>query len=366
MTATTNEFTPNYIISPGEILEETLDARGLKKREFADRCGRSAKTISQIITGDAPISPDTAIAFERVLGVSAALWNSLESRYRLQLAKQEERQRLAAQEQWAMQFPVSKMVKFGLLKKATGGELVEQLLDFFSTGSVEAWESMFLRQQQAVAFRASQVFLSHPHAVAAWLRWGERDAEGVETAPFNKDAFQQALDEIRGLTRLPAKDFQEPLHELCRKAGVVVLWRPELDGTRLSGAAKWLSKDKVLIQLSIRHKTDDHFWFSFFHEAGHILLHGKKDVFIDEASNSATPEEQEANNFAQERLIPRREWRMFVAARKFSAAAVNAFAARIGIAPGIVVGQLQHNKHIPYRYLNGLKRTFSWVEKKYN
>ena len=361
-TVTMAGFTPNYIIPPGEILEETLEARGIKKKDFADRCGRSAKTISQIIAGEAPISPDTAIAFERVLGVSAALWNNLESRYRLHLAQQEEQQRLATQAQWAAQFPVSKMVAFGLIKKARGGELVEQLLDFFGVGSVEAWESLFLRQQQAVAFRASQAFQSHPHAVAAWLRWGERDAQEVETAPFNKETFRQALGQIRGLTRLPAKDFQTPFQDLCRKAGVVVLWRPEIDGTRLSGATKWLNKDKVLIQLSLRHKTDDHFWFSFFHEAGHVLLHGKKEVFIDEASNTTTPEEQEANDFAQALLIPREEWKAFVAAHSFSKAAVTTFATRIGIAPGIVVGQLQHAGYIPYSNLNGLKRKFFWGE----
>lgn len=82
-----NTFSPDYIVTPGEILEETLEARKMKKREFAMRCGRSAKMISQIVAGKAPITPQTAIQFERVLGVSASLWMNLETRYRLHLAR---------------------------------------------------------------------------------------------------------------------------------------------------------------------------------------------------------------------------------------------------------------------------------------
>lgn len=364
MTTAPTEFKPNYVVPPGEILEETLEARGLGKAQFAERCGRCPKTISQIIAGTAPITPETAIAFERVLGVRASLWNSLESRYRLQLAEREEQRRLESHVEWVKRFPLRKMMRFGLIEKRAEPELVGQVLDYFGVSSVETWERLVLKERQAFAFRASASFQSNPYAVAAWLRWGEKTAEAIDCAPYDKDAFKAALSEIRGLTRLPPQDFQTRLRELCRTSGVVVLWHPELDGTRLSGATRWLTKDKVLIQLSLRHKTDDHFWFSFFHEAGHVFLHGKKQIFIDEANNTETPEEKQANDFAQRTLIPIRQWDSFVADGKgrFSEATVVGFAERIGIAPGIVVGQLQHAGLLPYSHLNGLKHTLTWTD----
>jgi len=77
------QYKPDYAVPPGEILEEILEARNIKKRDLAERCGLSAKTVSLIISGKAPITPGTAIQFERVLGVPANIWNNLEANYRL-------------------------------------------------------------------------------------------------------------------------------------------------------------------------------------------------------------------------------------------------------------------------------------------
>lgn len=365
MTTAATEFEPDYVVSPGEILEEILEARGMKKRQLADRSNKSTKLISQIIAGIAPVSPDTAIAFERVLGVRASLWNNLESRYRLHLAKQDERARLASNVAWANRFPLARMKKFGLVGDARK-PIVEDILDFFGVANTDAWENVYLQEQQRVAFRASRAFQSSPYAIAAWLRWGEKHAESLDVPAFDKDRFKTALNDIRALTRLTPEEFHAPLKELCSRSGVVVLWLPELDGTRLSGATKWLGPEKVMIQLSLRHRTDDHFWFSFFHEAAHVLLHGKKAVFIDDASNTTTKEEDEANLFAQNHLIPRSHWARLTRTKAFSRDRIVSFADDLNIAPGIVVGQLQHARLIPYTHLNGLKRKFVWADQRYN
>ncbi len=94
------------------------------------------------------------------------------------------------------------------------------------------------------------------------------------------------------------------MQELCNAAGVALVLVPELPKTHLCGAARWLTPRKALIQQSMRHKSNDHFWFTFFHEAGHILLHSKKDVFIDEGKPTDTAEETEANEWAKTFLVP--------------------------------------------------------------
>ncbi len=356
----THGFRPDYAIRPGEILEETLAARGMKKTEFAERCGRPAKTISEIIAGKAAITPETAIQFERVLGVPASLWTNLETRYRLRLAEQAEGRELAKFQDWAQGFPIREMVGRGLIDEpADETHAVQVLLDYLGAGSVPAWLKHF--EEFPVAYRRSPSFESAPNAVAAWLRWGEIVAANIDCDVFDEKRFRQVLHEIRSLTAEPPATFQPQMKELCRSAGVAVVFTPELPRTRLSGAARWLTKEKALIQLSLRYRSDDHLWFTFFHEAGHIILHGKKEAFIDERGIERSEQEDEADRFATNFLIPPPDWRRFVRASRFTPASVTKFAKEQVIAPGIVVGRLQYEKYIPFNSrLNRLKVRFQW------
>jgi Zn-dependent peptidase ImmA (M78 family) len=133
---------------------------------------------------------------------------------------------------------------------------------------------------------------------------------------------------------------------------------PEIKNAPVSGATQWLTSEKAMIQLSLRYKTNDQFWFTFFHEAGHILFGGKKEAFID--LNHATGEgEAEADRFAATHLIPPHRASELVGLK--STQAIQNFANSIGIAPGIVVGRLQHEKIIRYDQFNGLKMRYQWA-----
>jgi addiction module HigA family antidote len=353
-------YQPDYVVRPGEVLEEYLSALGMTKAELATRCGRPTKTISEIIHGKAAITPETAIQLGRVFGRPASLWQNLESNYRLRLAEREESSKLAEHAAWGKKFPIKAMVEAGCVEEPSGdADLVTKLLRFFGVGTVAGWEASF--GEQAVAYRRSRSFQAAPHAVSAWLRRGEIEAASIACAAFDRNRFRAALDAARGLTRDSFPDVLEQLRELCASAGVALVLVPELPKTHLSGAARWLTKDKALIQLSLRHKTNDHVWFSFFHEAGHILLHGKKATFIDDNGDDRTEIEAEANNFAGDLLIPPGPFAEFVKGRYFSAASVKAYAEAQGVAPGIIVGRLQHDGVIPHSHLNGLKESLTWA-----
>ncbi|MBW2648051.1 MAG: ImmA/IrrE family metallo-endopeptidase [Deltaproteobacteria bacterium] len=146
-----------------------------------------------------------------------------------------------------------------------------------------------------------------------------------------------------------------------RKSGVSLVFVPELPKTHVSGATKWLNTNKAMIILSLRHKMDDHFWFSFFHEAGHILLHGKTEVFI-EANNhiEKSEKEVEADVFASNILISKSNYKKLTSLTKFSRQSISAFAKELDLSPGIIVGRLQHDDLIPYSWLNKLKRKFAF------
>jgi len=304
-----NEYRPDYASSPGEILEETLDARGIRKKDFAERCGLSAKHIHQIIGGEASVTPYTAILFERVLGIDSQIWNNLEANYRFFKARQMANEKAEGLFEWSRRFPVRELVDRGFIEQPRNeGHAVEYLLRFFGVASIEAWEMKY--GSMVVSYRHSPSFSSEAESLAAWLRIGELLAQRMETEPYDRPRFKKALSEIRSFTSHRPEEFVPEMKELCRRAGVVVIFVREFPKTHVSAATRWLNPDKALIQLSLRHKTDDHFWFSFFHEGAHILLHGKKNLFVDGSSDDSAAEVQ-ADNFAANILIKPQRYRLF-------------------------------------------------------
>jgi HTH-type transcriptional regulator/antitoxin HigA len=180
-------------------------------------------------------------------------------------------------------------------------------------------------------------------AIAAWIRQGEIKAEQLDCPKYSKSKFEKAVREIRSLTVLEPEEFEPRIQKLCWEAGVVFVLVPAIPRAHVSGMARWLNPHKAVIQLSLYGKQNDRFWFTFFHEAAHILLHDKKDIFLDEWDGGAVVEseqEKEADCWAREFLIPTRYDEELPLLR--SKQAVIEFAKKIDIHPGIVVGRLQH------------------------
>ncbi len=359
MSKNQNQFVPDYAVPPGETLFETIEALGMSQAELAERTGRPKKTINEIIKGKAAITAETALQFETVLGVPASFWNNLERNYQETLARINETKKLQKQINWLKKIPISHLVKKGWLRH--NADKVQQLkdaLNFFGVASPEQWNARWLGPQ--VSFRKSRVFQSDPGAVASWLRRGEQLAHGILCKSFDPTRFRNALAKIRTLTAQPPEVFQQEVVNLCAEAGVAVVFVPEIPGIRACGATWWANPTKAVIQLSLRYKRDDQLWFSFFHEAGHILLHGKKERFIED--NKKDTKEKEADEFASEFLIPSRDFQRFVSTHRFSRVEISSFARSQGIAPGIVVGRLQHDDYLPHSHLNDLKRGLVWKD----
>ena len=359
-----NQYTPDYVSPPGETLQEILEERGMSQAELAERTGRPKKTINEIINGKAAITPETALQLERVLGISASFWNNRERQYREALARIEEEECLQEQVTWLDQIPVKAMIKLRWIQQYRNKvEQLREVLNFFAVASPEQWEGIWCSTH--VDFRKSQAFQSEPGAMAAWLRQGEIKAAEIPCATYDANKFKEALLQVRALTTQPPEVFQPELVQLCAETGVAVVFIPELPKTRASGAIRWLSPHKALIQLSIRHKTDDNLWFAFFHESAHILLHGKRHVFLEGKGVAAVEDltkEEEANKFAADILIPPMELKRFLASgQQRSKVGIEQFAAEIGVAPGLVVGRLQHDGILPPSHCNDLKLRFKRV-----
>jgi addiction module HigA family antidote len=358
-----NQYEPNYAILPGEVLSSELELRDMSQQELSKRTGLSAKHIVSIVKGKAPITPETAIKLERAIGMPANYWLNLESNYQEIKARLDEEEKLEADLQWLKRIPVNEMVKFDWIKRYKDKtDQLREVLRFFGIASAGQWEDMWPRL--SIAYRQSSRYKVYPEAVSAWLRKGELDAASIHCAAFNRQKFRQVLDEIRALTDMTPDEFVSKMQALCAEAGVAVVFAPSLPKTGVSGATRWVHSKKAVIQLSLRYRSNDHLWFTFFHEAGHILLHGKKDLFIertDKSSNGLTEEkEAEANHFAQNELIPPRALEKFIQSGVLTKADICSFAKQVGIAPGIVVGQLQHRGALDYQFCNDLKQFYKW------
>lgn len=360
MATTPNLYHPDYSVPPGWILDEHIEVLGISHAEFARRCGRSPKLISEIISGKAPLEPKTALEFEKVLGLDARIWLGIESNYRLYRARETENKIASKRDRWAESFPVRELVGRGHMQKPEStADAVSELLAFFGVGSIDAWITRYAIVN--VAYRHSQSFSSDEKALATWLRLGELEAENQKCKEYSEPRFRDATRQIRSLTRIPIEESIPHVIRLCNQAGVALTLVEPLPRTALSGAARWLSPRKAVIQLSARHKSDDHLWFSFYHEAAHIILHSKKDIFVDANGNGETDIEEEANKWASKTLIPKAEWDRLVAMPRYTRRVIEIFAEEQEIAPGIVVGMLQHKKLLPWRTrLNHLKVRLEW------
>jgi len=345
----------------GDTLAETLEALGMTQIDLADRVGLSRKTINQIIQGVASITAETAVKLETALGTPAAFWLNLDANYQEFLARKAQQVSFQDAISWLKRIPYKEMVALGWLRAGESEEeRVGVALAFYGTATPALWESYW--EKFTVRFRKSKLATDELGIVSAWLRKGELDAQKIETQRFDAEKFRAALKKIRALTQTSPDVFQPQMGALCAEAGVALVFTPELKKLRVSGATYWMTKDKALIQLSLLYKSDDHFWFTFFHEARHVLQEIKNGVFV-EGLKDGDEAEKDANAFAADFLIPKDQYAAFLRRGAFSIHEVRYFAEGLNIPAGILVGRLQHDHTIGYDRLNGLKRKFMWAKK---
>lgn len=350
-----NEYRPDSVSPPGDTLQELLEHLGMSQSELAERTGRPKKTINEIVNGKAAITPETALQLERVLGVPASFWIRREGDYQEWAARKAEQAKLVSAEAWAERFPVSQMVKLGWLAASDdAADRVRQLLRFFGIAHPT------LAKKRGASFRRSEAFKIDDHATTAWLQRALNLAATMPLKPFDRDAFLGVIGGLRPLSRRYVFPVVGEVVERCAEAGVAVVHVEELSGTRLSGATLWASNTRAVIALTHRGRRDDRFWFSFFHEAGHVVLH-PRDSAIVELENGGTgtkEQEDEANDFARNQLIPPAKFAAFVQRGDYTANAIERFARELEIAPGIVVGRLQKEDEVDWSTkLNSLKRS---------
>ncbi|WP_291449677.1 HigA family addiction module antitoxin [Desulfovibrio sp.] len=353
MCANKYAYDPDYAVAPGETVREVMESFGMTQREFAMRLDTTAQNLNRIFKGTQGITAEMANKLERVTGTSASFWNNLEGQYRSQLAKEKEAENFQSQREWLKNFPLNELEKRGYIEKGLSfPKKFEAILSFFGVSSVQAWENTW--QRPAVAARRSVCFERAPHLAATWIRMGENEAQKRTSKPTDIKKFKNTLEQIRPLTREEPTIFCDKLDKLCADCGIILVLVREFKNLAWSGATKW-NGNSAVIMLNLRGKQEDKFWFSFFHEAGHVILHGKNDILINDGSLE-DERENEANEFAYSVLFKGKRDDI---PKLRSTEEIRAFAQGLNISPGIVAGQYQFMTK-RYTYYHKLIRHFKW------
>lgn len=359
--ATNHRVYSDLAVPPGEYLVEVLGEKGISQAELARRIDRPTQAINEIVKGEKAITPATAIQLERALGVPAHIWIGLESRFQLIKGRQEEERSLDKDRPYLKEIPYDQLAELACVRKTPDEkERIRELRAFYGVSSlpnlpnVRAYEASFRRARGRAA---------SAYALGAWIRCAEASAAKAAAEPFDKAKLRGALSVIRGLSTKEPGIFLTELEKLLARSGVVFLLQPHFRKTYAHGATFWLGPEKAVLVMSLRGKWADIFWFSLFHELGHILLR-KKKTFIDDGH--IAPEmvraEEEADAFASDMLLEPKKYAEFVRNADFSEGAIKALAGTQGVAVGIIIGRLQHDGSLPNRSeLNRLRARFDWT-----
>lgn len=355
-------FTPDWFSPPGSTIAMLMARRGLSARELAARMRTDVSFVLRLISGTERIESAVAGLLATNIGGTAAFWTSRQKRYDAALNSTANSISSDEARAWLRTLAIKDMATAGWIGSTSRDNVLQSALAYFGVTSPEEWRDRYAAHATLFAYRTSQSFESKLGALAAWLRQGELQASAIDCGKWEPQRFGNELKAIRGLTRLKSPHmFMKGLRAHCAAAGVAVVFVKAPAGCRASGATRFIGRDRAMIILSFRYLSDDHFWFSFFHEAGHLLLHGPDATFVDGDAAEETDKEQEANAFAAGMLIPLHQYDQLLVLRA-NVNQVVRFAVSIGISPGIVVGQMQHYGVLGPNQLNSLKRRYTWEE----
>lgn len=333
---------------PGETIKEQLETRGMSQKEFASRMGMSEKHISNLINGEVQLTPEVAYRLEMVLGIPARFWNNLEALYREKLTKVNAENEIDRDIEIAKKFPYKEMSKFGWVPESRQPkEKVVALRKFFETVTLDAVLSRSLFPR--IAYRRQSVSDKADYALIAWAQAAKLESRKREVSAISYKGIESKLECIRSMTIIDPNEFCPRLIEMLADCGIALVFLPFLGGSYLHGATFYDNK-KIVVGLTVRGKDADKFWFSLFHEIGHILLgHLNKGDTLSEEDEIA------ADIFARDLLIPSSRYNDFVDMHDYTKEAILDFASREGVLPGIVVGRLQKDGCIPFNWYNDLK-----------
>ena len=333
------EYNDQMVFHPGYYLKEIVDESGLTQEDFAKRLGTTPKNLSILLKGDQSLSIDIASKLSRMLGTTIAYWLNLQQAYDEKLAE------IRSDEELEKEKEVFKLIDYKYfrdyfklpdLPRQTDKQ-IKHVREFLSVSSLTVLEDKNL----AVNFRSYSENLSRSNTVNAnvMVQIAVNQTLRKEIPKFNKKKFENAVSFALTQTK-NHKSFLFELQRAFEEAGVVLVALPNLKNSGINGASKKVD-GKVMLMVNDRRHYADTFWFTLFHEIGHILNGDLGVSFKGE-------KEDEADLYAQRALIPQEKYEAFVNENRwFDESTIVRFADSIDRDPGIVLGRLLIDEKVP-------------------
>ena len=342
---------PAEVFPPGDFIREELEARNWTQADLAAILKRPLPAVNEIIKGKKSITADTAKALGDAFGTGPEFWQNLQNAYDLAMTgpSDDDVARMAAIYAVA---PVNDLVKRQWINWSNDAEELERsILKFYRAPSIA--EINF----PLMAARKSSSYDEMTPLEIAWCHRARQLAECVGVSRFKASALKGAFAELQRLTNSEQEVRHVP--KLLADIGIRFVVVERLPKTKIDGAAFWLDSNSPAIAISLRHDRIDGFWFTLWHEIAHIF-HNDRVTPLDtklvgqdrQPTNEKSEIEKAADQFAESSLVPQADLESFIVRVKplYSKVKINQFAGRIGIHPGIIVGQLQHRREIGFSH----------------
>lgn len=358
-----NGLSLNLISHPGETLLELLEINAMTQKELAVRLSCTPKHVNEIIKGVKPISNALAVKLENVFGLKASFWNNLQNIYDEQIEKLKLKESVSNEE--IQYFKENKNV----YKFLVGEKCIEDYTDV-TQGVLNLRKFLKINNLLQVgqllqvngAYRISDKTKINDLALACWLRLCDLNSDKIKTNEFsenNKQIILQDIKKIRSLSKKNPNVFIKELQKYFSELGISFVVLKNIQGAPVNGLIK-KSMKAIQICLTIRGKDADKFWFTLFHELGHLLTNKIEKLYVD-YENLDNEMENMANNFANKYLVDDEIYRELISGR-ISRERVIYAANLMNVLPSIIVGRLQHDKIIEYNQLNNLKTQYLWAK----
>jgi len=334
------EYKDSVAFHPGYYLKEIVDESGITQEEFAKRLDTTPKNLSCLIRGEQSVSVDMAIKLARMLGTTPNYWLNLQNAFDVKIAEFES-EGMIDEEKEVLRCIGYKYFRehFGLpdLERKTT-EQIRYLRRFLKVATL----TVFKKSDLAVSFRCNTHAMAEKNIIRAnvMVQIAMNEALGTASERFDKKKLQEAIQISLEQTR-NHEGFYPIVREAFLKAGVIFSVVPNLPGSQLNGATKKIG-NRVMLMVSDRRRFSDTFWFTLFHEIGHILNDDYGVSFEEETGDK----EELANKYAADTLINPTQYQEFVSLNRFSIESIRKFADQINRDPGIVLGRLQNDGYV--------------------
>lgn len=329
------EYNDTIAFHPGYYIKEIVDESGLTQEDFAKRLDTTPKNLSLLIRGEQSLSIDIAMKLSRMIGTSVNYWLNLQNSYDALIAQFKSEEELVEERKVFEYFDYKYFREnYGLpdlpRKK---DEQIKCVREFLNVATL----SVFTKRDMAVNFRSSTEEITKESTVKAnaMVQIATNKVLKMEAPKFNKKKFEDAVKYALTLTR-NHEEFYPLIREAFLEAGVIFVILPNISGSKTNGATKKVG-DNIMLMVNDRNLNADTFWFTLFHEIGHIV-NGDYGISFEKEVGE---QEDAANRYAEDSLIPPERYQEFLMRKKFELQDVITFADQIERDPGIVLGRLQ-------------------------